>query len=190
MLPEQLLAMRYGEVPLTHVGDLKIVGTDVAPKEMAFYAARIKCKNLVPHNLLIIALPLRFDSQTVRTPTISTLSTLEWTTVYLRSYFDLKNLQATIGLDWSKIADTEEYSPSSTELPGGVWIKEVREKTGRGQRNKYYTLEEESLAGNYVISVESRNRDVTHGTGLKSEFELDLLLNFDSYNLAIEKLSS
>ena len=186
MTPEQLLVMKYGEIPLTYVGDLKIVGSEVAPKEMAFYAARIKCRNMIPYNLLIFALPVHLDEST---PAQVTVATLPWITAYIRSYFDLKQLQDAIGLDWSKIAETPEYTPSATPLPGGMWIQEVREKTGRNQRNKYYTLQDPALAGNYVISVETRVKDVSQGTGLRDQFELDLLLNFDNYNLAIERFS-
>lgn len=184
MTPEQLLTLRYGAVPLIHVGDLKITGTGVSTKEMAFYGARIKTRNLIPYNLLIVAVPLQYDSLD---RTTALLSDLKWVTLYQRSYFDLKHLQASINLDWSKISESPEYSATTSELPGGMWIKEVKEKTVRGQKNKCYTFTDPLIAGNYVVSVESRIKDATYGTGLKNEYEFDLLLNFDNYNLAVER---
>lgn len=183
--PADLLKARYGKVPLIHVGDLSINSSNGPVKEMAFYAARIKSRNLIPWNLLIVTLPLHRDVSPVG---VKTLDNLDWVAVYLRSHFELKQLQAAIELDWSKLVETEEQSISSEELPSGMWIKEVREKTVRAQRNKYYVLEDPTLSSKYVVSIESRSRDVTHGTGLKDRYELDMLLNFDNYNIAVEKL--
>lgn len=186
MLPEDLLTLRYGAVRFTHVGDLKITGTDVSTKEMAFYGARIKTRNMIPYNLLIVAVPLQYD---VTERTTALLSELKWITIYQRSYFDLKHLQASIKLDWSKISESPEYSATTDELPGGMWINEVKEKTVRGQKNKYYSFSDPSIGGNYIVSVESRIKDATYGSGLKTEYEFDLLLNFDNYNLAIERFT-
>ena len=184
MSPEELLLLRYGSVPLIHVGNLQLTGAEQTTREMAIYAARIKSRNMIACNLLIVNVPLAFDDTRQAT---STLKDLKWVAIYQRSYSDLKHLQATVGLDWSRVRDWPEHQPDSNNLPEGMWIKavkEVREKTAKG---RYYTFIDPLLANNYLLSVEARVKNATYATGLREEYEFDMLLSFDNFDLAIER---
>ena len=179
--PEQLLALKYGEIPLLHVGDIKVISAGGTPKELAFYTARVKAGNQVPYNLLIVAVPLSLDTS----KNTRTITELPWVSVYLRSYFNLKTVQELLPLDWEKIATSEEYSPSTSELPGGLWIQEVRRADNK---SKSYVFRDQSLASKYLVTVESRQSGSLVGNDLKDSYEFDMLLSHSTYNMSIEKL--
>jgi hypothetical protein len=179
--PTELLTLKYGEIPLVHVGDVKVVTVGGHPKELAFYAARVKAGNQVPFNLLIAAVPLNLDDSNKS----RTIGQLPWVSVYLRSYFNLKAVQELIPLDWEKLAATEEYSSRPGDLPGGLWLQEIRRAD---HKSKSYVFREPALASKYLVTVESRLKSSLVGNDLKDSYEFDMLLSHSHYNTAIEKL--
>jgi len=178
--PDELLALRYGEIPLIHVGDIKVVTGGVG-KDLAFYSARVKAGNQVSYNLLIAAVPLSLDTSSAT----RTIGELPWVSVYLRSYFNLKTVQELIPLDWEKLASTDEVSAKAGDLPGGLWVQEVRRADNK---SKSYVFRDASLASKYLVTVESRLKGSLVGNDLKDSYEFDMLLSFSTHNLSVERL--
>lgn len=183
MTPDQMINARYGHILLHYVGDVTLDGS--TNREVSVYAAKVKARNLIPYNLVIALTPAGSQVRSSQP-----LAGLRWLTFYLRSYFDPKYLQATLPLNWTAVLSSDEQQPAGTELPQGLWLKELKDRINPGQRNKYYVFTEPAYATNYVVSVESRAKSeaIAHGNGLRSEYEFDLLLNHDNFNLAVEHL--
>jgi hypothetical protein len=178
-----MLNAKFGALPLTHVGNISTAQSTGGRKRLAFYGARVKVRNSAPYNLLLMAVPYADDL-----PEETTLAESQWVTVYLRSYYDLKKLAGQLPLEWQKLADSPLHELPDVQLSAGLWLQEVVEKTARGQRNKFYTFQDASH-GDYVVSVETRAKDIQYGTNLKSEYEFDLLLGFNELDVAIERLA-
>ena len=184
--PEELLVLRFGEVPLLHLGDLNVATTGGITKELAFYGARVKAGNQMSNNLLLVSVPLASDGN--NSP--KTVGQLHWISVYLRSYFSLKNLQDVLSLDWEKLAGSEEQTVSTNELPSGMWVKEIR-GSGSKTKSKHYVFADRSLTTDYLVTVESRLKDSVVGNDLKDSYEFDMLLNYSGgHSIAVEKLSA
>lgn len=180
-----MINARYGELLFSPVGNINVTGAG-GVKELTMYAARVASKNLIPYNLIIAAVPRQYAQGSNVVP----LRSLQWVTLYLRSYFEPKLLAATMDLDWAPVLKSEPQESKLVELPAGLWLSELRDKTVSGEKNKYYTFANPAYAGRYVVTVESRasNASVAYGTGLRDSYEFDLLLNHDMYNVAVEKL--
>lgn len=174
--PEQLLILKFGQIPLFHLGDLTI-----QTQNLAFYGARVAEKNNIPYNILLVAVPLELDHTTSMSKTIASLP---WNVVYLRSYHKLEHLTEQFPLNWTQLANSVPVSPSTAELPDGMWIRSFKSDFRADKKHKMYTLEH---APQYIVTLESRLKDSMVGHNFQNTYELDLLLNFTQYNLAIEK---
>lgn len=177
MTPLDLLNTRYGHVQLLHVGHISLGETK---KELAVYAARVQSRNLIPYNLVIALTPKQLAKQKqVR------LRDTPWVSLYLRSYFKPEQLNAAMPLDWDAVLGSEEQPVNPQELPGDMWIKELDRSL---TRSKCYAFADPRYSGSYVVGLESRASENSQGFGLKPEYEFDLLLNHNNFNLAIEHL--
>lgn len=175
MCPEDIILAKFGDLKLVHVGNLK-----VNKEELSMHVARVKINNGMPYNLFMtLSKP---SSDKIK------LSDCKWKSVYLRSYFNLKMLQDMFPLNWQRVIDLPEQIAAYGETPSGCWIKEVPEKTVRGAKTKYYLFQNPDYIQKYVVSLETRLKNVDILTGLKSEYEFDLILAFTSNNVSIEKL--
>ena len=182
--PEALLIEKYGGIPLLHVGDVKVVSQGGAEgKDLAFYGGRVKSSGKMDYNFILAAVPLQSDNSSIP----KTLGQLPWVSVYLRSYFNLHKAKEVLPLDWEKLAASPEYPVPGKELPGGMWLKEIRRAS---PKSKSYVFTDPSLASRYLVTVESRLAETQNAHGLGNEYEFDMLLSHSHYNVAIEKLTA
>jgi len=183
--PEQVLLQRFGKVPLLHIGNLALEDEGRPTRLLSIYARRIRSSNTFPYNLLISAVPLALDQSLGST---RSLADLPWISLYLHSYYSLEKLARFMKLDWERVlAEPEADLPPLPVEPAQLWLNSVKEALPAHPRTKFYTFSNPVYQEKYLITVESRLRDLKLGNGLKERYEFDLLLNFDHYNLALER---
>lgn len=182
MSPEDIIANKFRDVKLLHLGNIS--NND---ELLGFYAAKVKSNNGISFNLLMATIPRKlFKGKEYQ------LSDDKWRSVYLRSYFSVNPLTSHFPFQWDKILDGEEQEITNDELDEtDLWVSEIPEKTIRGSRVKYYIFNDPELKDKYVVSLESRSKNVEFGTGLRTEYEFDLLLGFNNnFNVSVEKFKN